>query len=317
MLSKDIRNVLEFYNIGSLISYRSLRRLGDVQKVFIVRTTKGSFFLKEYDSLTQSVVDGFRVIKYLSRRKYPCVKVIYTRERRPYVKVDDNFFAIFEFLEGSNKHQTNRRLSPKMFYELGKYLGRLHRLTKGLNIKSKERQDLNYLRGLLRKNRCKIKKAPKKVRGIYDYIDKELNLLKIPKSLPRAVLHNEFTFEHVWFKDQKVFKVIDWDLVTRDFCFFDLATSLVSCFRFNKIDFEVLGSLIKGYTRERRLNPWERDHIFEMLQFGAFKFALWNLDAALSWNYKIKHFHQDYSRVEVLMHYDREKFNKEKRLRKP
>ena len=107
-------------------------------------------------------------------------------------------FAIFEFMILKEKKISN----VKQAYELGKYLGKLHKLAKTFPL-SKTGQGYNSFNRELSKNFYLTKNAPKKYIEILDYVKNYYPKLKVPTSQPKPLCHIEFTSQHVKFKGNK------------------------------------------------------------------------------------------------------------------
>jgi len=278
LTKKDIKEILSGYVLGKLKSFHLIeRRLNTLNPSLIVNTTKGKFFLKIYTKqfrrFKYHIIKGLDLLLFLEKKKYPSIKVFKTKKGKPHGEHKKIFFAIFEFLNIKEKKISNE----KQAYELGKNLGKLHKLAKNFPI-LKTGQGYNSFKTELEKNRHLINKCPKKYKKRLEDIKKNFNGLKIKSNQPKSVCHVEFTSQHVRFKGNKLVKIIDWDEVGRDYMFYDLGTSLTESFNKNSINFKILSSILRGYQNQRKLTPWESNHIYEAILFGICKFVIWGLD---------------------------------------
>jgi len=206
--------------------------------------------------------------------------------------------VIFEIMNLKERH----KISTKEAYELGKYIGRLHKLTKNFSM-HRRGQDFRSFESLLRKNEWRIKKSPQRAKRVIGFIREIHSSFKIPSNQPKAVCHIEFTPEHVRFKKQKLIKVIDWDEVCRDFMINDLGTTMVAGLKNGKINFSVLKAILKGYESQRKMTSWEKEHLFEAISFGISKFVIWGLDEDMTWN------RSSVRSTEALMRLGKDRFN--------
>lgn len=304
---QNIIQILFKYNLGELKSFKPIvRRLSVLNPSLIIKTTKGKYFLKVYikqfKRFRYHILKGLDLLAFLEKKKYPSIRVISAKNKRPYVTYKGTTFAIFEFMSLKEKKISN----VEQAYELGKYLGKLHKLAKTFPL-SKTGQGYNSFNRELSKNFYLTKNAPKKYIKILDYVKNYYPKLKVPVSQPKSLCHVEFTSQHVKFKGNKLVKVIDWDEVSKDHMFYDLGTTMAECFTKNSINFKLLSAIIKGYGSQRKLTKWEKEHLFEAILFGICKFVIWGLDKE-----EIKKSGWDkigLQSVKVLMDMGKDKFN--------
>lgn len=269
-----IAKILENYPVGSLTTLERLERPEAEAPInYIITTQKGRYFLKQY-RLKEVSDDHFRLLKFLETRRYPCVRLISTKDGSLNTSYRGRTFALFNYVDGKQIYD----LDYKSAYLLGKYLGRLHRITSGFKA-SPALADRKYLT-LLFKRVTRIK-IPRKAKPIIAFISAGLPKTAVPKGTPVGTCHSEFTSDHALYKNGKIIAVIDWDGAGRDYMIHDLGSCLYSAFRYDKgkfvPDFNALSGILAGYESERRLTKWEREHIYEALMFGVFKNAIWSL----------------------------------------
>jgi len=280
------------------------------------------------------------LINFLLKKGYPCVRVFNSKGNKPYVKYKGIEFAIFELVNPGQKFS----ISANEAYEMGKYLGKLHVLAKKFPIrniygsyehvynlfrkkyyKKKRGKYLGkinvlakipihniygiyggyeHINNLFMINYSKKKNAPKRMQKNFEYIKNNIRNLKVPSSLPKSICHREFIPPHVMFENQKLIRVIDWDRINRDYMFYDLGITMTSAIQRGKLNFNLLARIIEGYDEERKLTAWERNHLFEAIQFGAFKFAIWALEDIDNWGWDAFNRH-----VKMLMKYDKTEFS--------
>ncbi len=300
MEKEDLKTILEQYNLGKLRSFKKIiRKEGTHHTCFIITTTKGKYFLKYYSGgFNESVKKGLRLLDFLRKKNYPSVRIHKTNKGKHYLINKRKAIAIFEFLN----LKENKKLSSKETYEMGKTLARLHLLTK--NIKMKVKGYPSYT-SLFQKNKHLKEKGPKLIKEIIKYAEKESQNIKVPKNQPKAICHEEFSIEHVRFKKGKIIKVIDWDLINRDYMIHDLGTLMTNAFENGKLRFNTIRLIIRGYNEQRKLTKWEREHLFEALEYGMFKYLTWGLDEPLGKDY-LTHL----KNIDSLKNIGKEKFQK-------
>ena len=101
--------------------------------------------------------------------------------------------------------------------------------------------------------------------------------LDFSKTCPKLLVHNEFTLEHVIFKNDKVFKIIDWDEMNLEYSLYDLGVTLTEAYPNGIYDKRTYDEIIEGYESERVLTKDERDNLEEAVIWGHFKFLVWSM----------------------------------------
>ena len=90
---EEIQNVLENYSLGKLISIKKLsRRCEHLQPSFIIKTEKGKYFLKQYWKFDYSKKKGLNFNVFLQTQKYPCNKVILSKDKKPFFRINGIVF---------------------------------------------------------------------------------------------------------------------------------------------------------------------------------------------------------------------------------
>jgi len=260
--------------------------------------------LKLYKKFSKHTEAGLNLIQYLQARNYPTNNLILSTNKKPYIIYRGRKISLFGFI----KYKKRLNLNKEQVKELGRYLGKLHALTRNRKL-PKNNLGWDYFHCLICNHYRERKKALKRLQEILEYVYNNFNNVKCELNQPQAANHGEFTPEHVRFKENKLVHVIDWDIINKDFCFYDLGTAMISCFTPKKLDYKKVNAFLKAYNKERRLTRWEKEHVFEALQYGCFKFCIWTLTNPrtnrLNLNYK---WPADVDRVTILMRISKEEF---------
>lgn len=293
-----MKRVLSRYDIGEPIDCSCIEReIPQCQKCFHLITDKGDFFIKRYESINRSKRASFDVISHLLEHDYPTVRYLPTKSGQPFVRLIRGSWAVFEYIHQAEKDNPTQQEAN----EVGKWLAKLHMLTADFPLHSSG--EIQWLRTSFAKHKEKAFQAPKEMKPYFDYIESNINNLDPPSSSLQPVCHGEFILQHIRFDKGRVFKVIDWDNVGRDHALLDIGTTMSDALVTGRIDFTMIRNILEGYEEVRRLDDWEREHLFEALQFGAFKFAIWALEDidGLGWA-------RFQRRLTAIMDYDRSKF---------
>lgn len=303
---KGVEEIILHYNLGSLKKLGKIFKDDHASFGRAISTNKGKYFLKDYRVFDKYTLEGLKLIQYLQRKNYPTNKLVLSKYGKPCIQYNNHNIALFGFIEEKEKLDLN----DKQVKELGKYLGLLHKSTTDLKLQE-GKFGWNYFNKLIKNHYLERGKAPNELQKILEYIYRNMKNVRCNPKMPLAANHVEFTPEHVRFKGNKLVHIIDWDIINRDFCYYDIGTSLTSCFTSGKIDYRKINFFLKAYNDERKLTSWEKEHIFEALQYGCFKFCIWTLTNTETDKLEIKYkFPQDVGRVKTLMKVSKEEFQR-------
>ncbi len=272
---KEIKEAIKDYNLGELISIKKLkRRLEDLQPSFILKTTKGKYFLKQYWEINENIEKGVEFNLFLQQKKYPCNKIILDKNKKLITKYQKYNFSIFEFMSYKEKYN----LTKKEIYEYGKGLARLHSFSKNMKNLKENHSPKDYYNEF-KKGLILTKKAPRKIKETYKKIslEYEKSVNKI-RELPRGICHVEYTPQHTRYSKGKLTAVIDWDLISKGYFLYDIGTAVSVYAKYNKIEFDKIKTFLNGYESIRKLTPKEKSLLFEAIELGLFKFITWGLD---------------------------------------
>ena len=298
MKKEEIAEILKEYSIGKIIGYKQLNRELHLQPCYIIKTRKRAYFLKKYDILKfKTARKGFDLLNFLEKKDYPSVRLIKTIGGKSFIIYKKSPFTLWEYL----KEDAKIKINAKEANELGKYLGELHHITK--NYKMFDAKGYLRYKKMFNESYTFNSIAPERVKNVLNYIRLKFGGLKVPKNQPKAVCHEEYSIQHVLFKNNKLIKIIDWDGVGRDYMFYDLGLTLNTAIKNKKIDFRLLKEIIRGYENKRKLTKWEKEQLFECLLFGAIKYFCWGNGKEEikrnGWNY------ETIEKIETLIKYEK------------
>jgi Ser/Thr protein kinase RdoA (MazF antagonist) len=114
--------LLRDYDLGSIISITESIE-GVLNHNYNIVTTSGRYFLKKFRYKTNESIAEIALIETLMHdRDVPAVCMIPSRTSAPYVAYDDEFYALYPFIESNRSH----RYSLSDYYSFGATLARIH-----------------------------------------------------------------------------------------------------------------------------------------------------------------------------------------------
>jgi len=254
------------------IAITRIPHLHDLRPAYRVKTNKRSYFLKQYDWFDEHRAKGLAVVAELVDLGYPALAVHRTNQNSLHFDYDNDTYALFEYVDdfaGLSSHRPNN-----WAYLLGQALGKLH------NIKPRTDFDTNYM-------------------GVDDYLEmfhdqfdmytdqmepkfqqmllNSVTTLDTLEVEPYYLNHGEFTLEHILFKDDAVYKVIDWDELTLGSKLCDLGITLTEAFPQGIFNQTLYDRILSGYNSVVILTPRELGDLKSTVIWGHLKFLIWSM----------------------------------------
>jgi len=106
---------------------------------------------------------------------------------------------------------------------------------------------------------------------------------RIPKNLPRGLIHGDLFIDNILFKDHQLRAVIDFEEACNYFFVFDIGMGIVGqCREGNSICLEKAKEFVSGYQRVRKLGKRPRETLKIFAEYAAIATSYWRF-----WNYNI------------------------------
>lgn len=269
---QELERILKPYNLGKLKEIGKVLKDDNNSFCQIIKTSKQKLVLKLFRRLSNSEKEGISLSQELLKKGYPSNKIFRKNNGNLISKYQGKSLIIMKYSDpkgwdsGFNKYQMK---------EFGKNLAKFHSLSSRKQLQTgDEWKDLKENITKCYKYRNKYSKETK---NLIEFMRKNVNNLKCPKNEFISGHFSEYNPGHVSFSDNKLSAVLDWD-VSRDYAFYDLASSSVACFKKSgKLDFGLLKNYLDSYNKARKLSEWEKNHVLEALMFGCFKYATWEI----------------------------------------
>lgn len=219
-----------------------------------------NYIIKQYNDFNM-LIRNIKIFNLLYQEGIPVSKIIKTKDEKDYIKLDDNYYFMYEKLKGESIKEIKDDSS--LDYLMGETIALLHIALK--NIESKEEFYHNSLLGELS---SWIKESFEK--SNYKYISKkefesiENELASIYDKLEKQLIHRDVHFDNFLFYNNKFSGYIDFDLSQINIRIFDICYFLLSLLS-NQEEFiitidkwkKVISNVISGYQRHIKLNEDE------------------------------------------------------------
>ncbi len=278
----------KFFTRGQYQRVADVFGLGSVQKFFhfdthgfessktMLETSRGTFIVsihrlpKKGDKVGKSRSSIQYEIELTNKLKgLPVPRYIQSASNEFIVHMFGAMVTVYRYLPG----HPQKKITPKMAYQLGAFLGKFHQLGK-------------RFRGVLRGRRKFYDLPPAVVATMDRYARRQTHPLlkaavrecrdgvlrnRLPKGIPSGPIHVDVKPENELFTGEKLTGVIDFGIFYRDALLIDVGKTVMwNCCRGSTIDQRLFSSFMKGYLSKRKLTPTERSLLQQAILFGIY-----------------------------------------------
>jgi homoserine kinase type II len=285
LTQQDLINILSGYDLGVYIAHEPLTA-GTVQTNLRITTTSGKYVIRLYENRSyHSVLFECAVIEHLTAHSYPCPRLHRSRAGEPAGIFDGKPYAIFSFIEGEYLDQPTEEQKRQLI----EHIASMHLITAGLQPPhTADRWNYNptFLTQLAAAETRKIddENAWRKL----DWYRAEIARLDLPENLPRGVVHADFDWSNVLFKDGQFTALIDFDDANYTVLIYDIA-AVTEVFKpafdhdtwmnfsptADVFDLCAMRETVQTYSRIRPLSSLEQHYLYDVCKVGVFVDCLW------------------------------------------
>ena len=131
----------DFYNI-SIIKKQSLSA-GYTCKKWILTTKNSKYLLKEMVINELNRLEFINIVQNILSINNLSAKIIFTTDGSTYFIYDNNYYVLYEYIDGI--HLDKQKLSFQEQYELGCFLGNIHKILNSIKIQNIEKYNTKCL----------------------------------------------------------------------------------------------------------------------------------------------------------------------------
>ncbi len=261
---KKILNILiDSYSIN--FNALQLLREGGCVSYCILRKNKKYFFKLIPSVFMDTAKQSLSILKYLEEKGFPSPRIILTKNRLPYIEIDEAdgkvFGVLFEFIDGQEPSKEEN------IETIGALVGQLHSIMseyKGeLPVHGKEFFIDRYTDILEKKDY-----DSRKIEMFREYGN---NLWKRVEDLPRGFCHGDLHRGNFLRTSSGRYYLIDFDTSCNAFPIYDI---MIMCNSTNYFNFDEKGyqeskntyeAFLKGYTKYCTLNDKELKAFYDLI----------------------------------------------------
>jgi len=270
-----LREFIELYDIGSLISYEGILE-GIENTNFKIITNKGHFILTIFEKrVNPKDLPFFMALqKHLAEKNFKCPIPLEDKDNNIINLLCKKSAIIITFLEGKKIDE----IEPIHCLQVGEMISQFQKITK--NFVPKRKNGLLIYNWKKIFNKCLEIKNHKYI-NLIDTIKNEFEYLekKWPEFLPKGIIHGDIFKDNVFFKNNKLSGLIDFYFSCNDYYAYELAiTTNAWCFdKNNSFINNNFDSLLNGYLKFSKLKDDEKKNLNTLLRGAAIRILVTRL----------------------------------------
>ncbi len=277
LTESEIIAFLDQYDIGELVSFTAIKE-GIQNTNYILMTTKRKYILTLYENYNcfEDVPFFTDIMKHLHTYNFPSPQPIPTKSHNTVTELKGKPATIISFLHGKQKNTLN--INSTQCFNAGQMMGKMHAYL--LPFKQTRKNTLSIFQ-LTQWYDKWIQNARNTLSLKKEIID---ILLPIQNNWPaqsallaHGVIHADYFPDNVFFTDDDVSGVIDFNFACNDFLVYDLAIAINAwCFndKGDVLNKDLSSSFLSGYQKIRPLSQKEKDFFPIFCQGSAMRFLL-------------------------------------------
>lgn len=279
LTSDEIEQILQSFNLGNLLDFRPFDS-GTVQTNVWIQTSLGRYVLRYYGNRArESVLFETDLLRYLKDNHFPCPgpyvnicgELVGTYKTKPY--------AVFEFMEGEHI----RELSEQQRNQLIQKAAELHTITENYVPTHKEsRWNYSAQFCLSMAQQASQHINTENSRHKLSWLEKQLQVLDLPESLPMGICHSDFNLSNILFTNDEFRALLDFDDANYTYLVFDLV-GLIESFAWRRdvdtvLNFNEARKVVSEYVKWRPLCRTEEQHLFDVYKLSVLIDCVWYFD---------------------------------------
>lgn len=275
----ELDKILDKYDLGRVYKIEPLATSGNI--TYKIKSQKGMFLLRlcprgpRWRS-KKEILAELELMHHLLKHKFPVPKPVLTKNNDFAVSWKQRFGYLREYVSARPKLNP----TPKEVRKFGVLLGQYHKLIENYKTKNPRTHiwGLKKFKRFFKKNKNRIIKSKlKKSKQFVETLEKELDKLHLPDSLPKGMIHEDMGKRHVLWKNNKPSCVIDFDRCYYGKLLADLGQACRGwCFTNNwsKWSSKNFQALISGYESKRKLTKLEKKYLTDAIKFAVLERGL-------------------------------------------
>ncbi|MBI4034093.1 MAG: phosphotransferase [Candidatus Brennerbacteria bacterium] len=276
---KEYQGIADLYKLGTIKSIKYFRQGYQTPKV-VITTPRGKFIVAKHNlSSKKVVVADMRIVPRIALlheinllthlKNLPVPHYLPSKRRRYLENFKGYAVSVYRFLSGRQP----KRITPKMAYQLGKFVGEFHKLGGKFKKVMRGRRRFYDLNPKVMKlmYRYAKKQTHPKLKSVVEEVKRGVEHNRMPKNLPRGPIHVDIKPDNELFVGEKLTGVIDFGNTYVDPFIFDMGKTIMwNCPKKGKLDKKLTKKFLEGYDKKRKLSKMELRHLKQSILFAIY-----------------------------------------------
>jgi len=273
--AKDISALSNKFNIGRIVKFQGIKQ-GIENTNYLLKTNKRKYILTIFEKRVQKKDLPFfmRLMDKLNHQKINCPKPLKNKNGKYLVQIKKKTACVVTFLNGKDK----QNLNVKNCYEIGKNIGKFHKVSSKSKLYRKNSMSINNFDSLLKNINFKSKTITSNLKNVLENNLKEIKKTW-PINLPHGIIHGDLFIDNIFFNKNKFAGFIDFYFSCKDYLMYEIAICINAlCFDKKKNKFILNNlktkNLIKGYESVRKISRNEKNSLNILCRGAALRYLL-------------------------------------------
>jgi len=276
---KEYQGIANLYGLGGIKDIKYFRQGYQTPKV-VVTTPKGKFIIARHNLSNKKVVVAdmkivpriallyeIELLNHLNSLPVPH----YTpSKRRKYLENFKGYtVSVYRFLPGRQP----KKITPKMAYQLGKFVGEFHKLGGRFKKTMRGRRRFYDLTPKIMKlmYRYAKKQTHPKLKAVVEEVKGGVEKNRVPRTLPRGPIHVDIKPDNELFVGEKLTGIIDFGNTYVDPFIFDVGKTIMwNCAKRGRLDKKLTRRFLEGYNKKRKLSRKEKSYLKQSVLFAIY-----------------------------------------------
>ena len=239
--AKDISALSNKFNIGRIVKFQGIKQ-GIENTNYLLKTNKRKYILTIFEKRVQKKDLPFfmRLMDKLNHQKINCPKPLKNKNGKYLVQIKKKTACVVTFLNGKDK----QNLNVKNCYEIGKNIGKFHKVSSKSKLYRKNSMSINNFDSLLKNINFKSKTITSNLKNVLENNLKEIKKTW-PINLPHGIIHGDLFIDNIFFNKNKFI-----------------------------LNNQKVKNLIKGYQSVRKISLKEKNALNTLCRGAALRYLL-------------------------------------------
>ena len=249
--SKDVRSLLNKYNIGIMKTYKGIAD-GITNTNYFVNTTKGKYVITLFEDISQTKVKKYlKLMNYFSNKDLCSPEIMLTKDMDILTIIKSKPCSIMQKLNGKTITKTNSKLCGS----IGKVIGTFHCVSKDYNQKITNDRDTKWVERSIERIKNHVSKEQMSLILYSSRVFKKLFAM----NLPHGMIHSDLFRDNVLASKDDITGIIDYYYSFNGPFIYELAV-IINDWCVNQdgsINKTKYNSFIKSYNSVRKISSSE------------------------------------------------------------